>query len=381
MRFVIFFAVVTGILLLSAFYIGNRFISKFSVAQNYKVIVWAALVAFVLLQMAGPYLYREHPALADRFPILLWMSYTAMGVFVIILVYTVVADISLGLWKILARPDNSVDLERRGFLAVGLLALSSTLIGAAQAVTKPKIYDIEVPIENLPEEFDGFRIVQITDLHVGPTIGRGYTEIVVEMANELAADLVALTGDFVDGDVAQLRSALEPIANIKSKHGMFFVTGNHEYYWGVEDWLKTFREFGARTLVNEYVQISQNGKNIVVAGVTDHSGGSIFPAHKSDPKKSLEGAPADAIKILLAHQPASYKEASEAGYQLQLSGHTHGGQFFPWSLIVAMSHRYYKGLNKHEKMWVYVSRGTGYWGPPIRFGVPSEISLIRLKRA
>jgi predicted MPP superfamily phosphohydrolase len=381
MRFVIFFAIVTGILLLSAFYIGNRFISKFTLATNHRAIVWIALAAFVLLQMVGPYLYREHPDFASKFPILLWISYTAMGVFVIILVYTVVADISLGLWKILARPDNSVDLERRGFLAVGLLALSSTLIGAAQAVTRPKIYNVEVPIENLPEEFDGFRIVQITDLHVGPTIGREYTEIVVEMTNELAADLVALTGDFVDGDVAQLRSALEPIANIQSKHGMFFVTGNHEYYWGVEDWLKTFRELGARTLVNEHVQISQNGKDIVVAGVTDHSGGSIFLAHKSDPKKSLEGAPADAIKILLAHQPAAYKEASEAGYQLQLSGHTHGGQFFPWSLIVAMSHRYYKGLNKHEKMWVYVSRGTGYWGPPIRFGVPSEITLIRLKRA
>jgi predicted MPP superfamily phosphohydrolase len=380
-RFIVFFAIITAILTLSSFYIGHRIVNKFAWAQSHRAVVWLMLGIFVVLQILGPYLYRADPERFGRFTFLYWISYTALGVFVITLIYTIATDLSLGLWKKIVSSENEVDLDRRGFLASGLMVLGSSVIGIGQAVVKPRIYDVEIPLPNLPPEFDGFKIVQITDLHVGPTIGRKYTETVVEMANALDADLVALTGDFVDGSVSQIGDDLKPIANLKSKHGLFFVTGNHEYYWGVDEWLNEFRKFGARILLNEHAVINQDGKELVIAGVTDYSAGSMIPSHKSDPAKSLKGAPQDAIKILLAHQPANYKQASAAGYDLQLSGHTHGGQFFPWSLIVAMSHRYYKGLNQHEKMWIYVSRGTGYWGPPLRFAVPSEISLIRLKRA
>ncbi len=309
-----------------------------------------------------------------------WITYTTLGLFASLFFYTFAVDLFLSVWK-LFRPDHAVDLQRRGFLAVVAMTLGSVVIGVSQAVRGPKIFEVDIPIENLPEELEGFRIAQISDLHVGPTIGRKYTEQVVQMVNGLSPDIIALTGDFVDGSVARLRSALEPIATLRAKHGTFFVTGNHEYYWGVREWLEEFRKLGARILLNEHVVINEQGKELVIAGVTDLSAGHMLPGHESNPKKSLEGAPDQGIKILLAHQPATYKDAYDAGFHLQLSGHTHGGQFFPWNLVVKLAQRYYKGLNKHEKMWVYVNRGAGYWGPPHRFTVPAEISLLKLVRA
>jgi uncharacterized protein len=364
-RFLIFISIVTGILCLFAFYTGTRFIRWSSWAGDHRGIIWLILGLFVFLPLLGPFLYRLYPNRSARSSLFF---------------YTFAVDLFMNVLK-LFRPDDAVDLQRRGFLAVVTMTLGSAVIGVSQAVRGPKVFEVDIPIDNLPEELDGFRIVQVSDLHVGPTIGRKYTEQVVRMVNDLTPDLIALTGDFVDGSVTQLRNAIEPIAALRAKHGTFFVTGNHEYYWGVREWIEEFRQLGARILLNEHVVVMEQGKELVIAGVTDRSAGRILPGHESNPKKSLEGAPDHGIKILLAHQPATYQDASEAGFHLQLSGHTHGGQFFPWNLVVKFAQRYYKGLNRHENMWVYVNRGAGYWGPPHRFAVPSEISLLTLKRA
>jgi predicted MPP superfamily phosphohydrolase len=379
-RFLIFISIVTGILSLLTFYTGTRLIRWSIWATDHRGLVWAVLIAFVLLQLLGPFLYRVYPNRSTHSLILHFVTYGALGVFASLFFYTLATDIVLAIWKVFSSPDESVDLQRRGFLAVIAMTLGSAVIGISQAIRGPRLFEVNIPIANLPQELVGFRIAQITDLHVGPTIGRNYARQVVNMVNGLQPDMIALTGDFVDGSVSQLKTAIEPIAALKAKHGVFFVTGNHEYYWGVDDWIKVFRDFGARILLNEHVVIDEKGQKIVIAGVTDHSAGNMAEGHRSDPKKAIEGAPEDAVKILLAHQPASYKGASEAGFDLQLSGHTHGGQFFPWNIVVKFAQRYYKGLNKHEKMWIYVSRGTGYWGPPHRFTVPSEISLLKLVR-
>ena len=350
-------------------------------AGNHRNVVWLILGLFVVLQIVGPFLYRLYPSRSTQSFIFYWITYSALGIFASLFFYTFAVDILMAIWKIVTRPDNTVDLQRRGFLAVMTMTMGSAVIGISQAIRGPKVYEVRVPIQELPQELEGFKIAQISDLHVGPTIGRKYTEEVVSIVNGLQPDLIAMTGDFVDGSVAHLRSLLEPISSMKAKHGMFFVTGNHEYYWGVREWLNVFRELGARVLLNEHVVIQEKGRDMVIAGVTDLSAGGMIPEHESSPRKSIQGAPANGVKILLAHQPASYKEAADSGFHLQLSGHTHGGQFFPWSLVVKLAQRYYKGLNKHENMWVYVNRGTGYWGPPHRFAVPSEISLLTLTRA
>jgi uncharacterized protein len=370
-RFAIFLTIVIGLLSVCSIYLASRFIVHFPWAADHQGIVFSAFCMFIVLQIAAPKLYRSN---RKRFQIVQWMSYTTLGVFACLLFYSLATDLVVGALKFAGFPNDPDQIERAGFLLMLTVTIGSAIIGVTQAKTGPKIYNVDIPIENLPEEFDGFKIVQVSDLHVGPTIGRKYTKKVVSMANSLQPDIVALTGDFVDGNVSQLRSEIQPIQSLRAKHGVFFVTGNHEYYWGAAEWLAEFEELGVRVLQNEHVQIHLNGSTLVLAGITDLS------SQTADPAGSLVGAPEDSVKILMSHQPGSYRIAAEAGFDLQLSGHTHGGQFFPWSMVVALAHRYYKGLGKHKDMWVYVNRGAGYWGPPIRFTIPSEITSIRLKR-
>lgn len=192
--------------------------------------------------------------------------------------------------------------------------------------------------------------------------------------------MIAITGDVVDGSVQDLAHHTEPLARLASRHGIYFVTGNHEYYSGVHEWIRELERLGARVLMNEHVVLDHDGAELTVAGVTDWSAHHFDPSHESDPRAAAKGAPAHAPKVLLAHQPRSAQLAEAAGYQLQLSGHTHGGQFWPWNFLVRLQQPFIAGLNRFGRMWVYTSRGTGYWGPPMRFGIPSEITLIRLIR-
>jgi predicted MPP superfamily phosphohydrolase len=205
---------------------------------------------------------------------------------------------------------------------------------------------------------------------------------VVEAVNAIGADLIAVTGDLVDGGVAQLRGHTEPLRRLSSRYGTYFVTGNHEYYSGVQPWLAELRRLGFRVLLNEHVVVRHRDAKLVLAGVTDYSAHHYHATHRSDPAAALAGAPSDAaLRVLLAHQPASAFDASRAGFDLQLSGHTHGGQFVPWNWFVRFWQPFTAGLHRLGRLWVYVSRGTGYWGPPKRLGAPSEITRLRLVAA
>jgi hypothetical protein len=377
-RFLVFIATVSAVLGLSAFYIGVRLVSWSTWAETHADAVWMSLGLIVALQFLAPLLYRVFPGARHRLFIVHWLSYTALGVFACVFFYVVAVDLAFGLVALAFHTDRFSGLES---LAVAALVAATVVIGTLQVALGPKVYEIDIPLAGLPAVFDGFRIVQITDLHLGPLIGRRYTERCVRIANALDADLVALTGDFVDGPVAELRDAAAPLATLRARHGSVFITGNHEYYWGALEWVEEFRRLGARVLLNEHITIERDGAPLVIAGVTDYASASILPAHVSDPRAAMRGAPAAAIKVLLAHQPKSHERAAVAGFDVQLSGHTHGGQFFPFTLVVRAAVRYYKGLARHGRMWIYTSRGTGYWGPPLRFGVPAEIALIRLRRA
>jgi predicted MPP superfamily phosphohydrolase len=376
-RFLVFISIVTAILALASFYIGARFIAASPWAASHAGTVWLSLALFVALQFLGPYLYRVFPDHLNRLFILHWVIYVSLGIFGCLLLYSLAADVLVFVSRLVLGAGNADEVA---FMAVLAMVLATVLIGFVQAVAGPKVYRIGIELARLPRPFEGFRIVQITDLHLGPMLGVKYTRNVARIANTLDADLVALTGDFVDGARSTLAPAVDPIGGIRSRHGMFFVPGNHEYYWGAESWIAHMRRLGARVLLNEHVAIDREGSALVVAGVTDYTAGHMLPDHASDPERSIRGAPADAVKVLLAHHPQSFRQAAAAGFDLQLSGHTHGGQFFPFSLLVRMTHRYYKGLYRHGALAIYVSRGTGYWGPPLRFGVPAEITLITLRR-
>jgi predicted MPP superfamily phosphohydrolase len=262
------------------------------------------------------------------------------------------------------------------------LAVLATLLGFLNARRTARVKHVRVPVSGLPAGLEGFTIVQISDIHVGPTIRGPYVQGIVEAVNRLQPDVVAITGDLVDGSVADLGQHVAPLSGLVARHGSYFVTGNHEYYSGALPWIAELGRLGIRVLHNEHVVIHRSGEKLVLAGVPDYSAGHFHADHRSDPGAAIAGAPADAgVKVLLAHQPRSAPAAAQAGFDVQISGHTHGGQFWPWIHFVRFQQPFTAGLHRLDALSVYVSRGTGYWGPPKRFGAPSEITRLMLVAA
>ena len=312
---------------------------------------------------------------------LMLASMLAIASFASLLALTLVRDIAL-LGALAFRAHGAVSvLWYEGALAVSILAAIAAIIGFVNARRRARVRRVDVAIAGLPAALDGFSIAQITDLHVGPTIKRDYLERVVDAVNALDADMIAVTGDLVDGSVRDLAHHTQPLGRLSARHGAFFVTGNHEYYSGVHAWIEEVRGLGLSVLLNEHVILDHEGASVLVAGVTDYGAGYFDVSHHSDPAAALSGAPDDVgVRLLLAHQPRSAFAAASAGFDLQLSGHTHGGQIFPWSYLVRLQQPFIAGLHRVESLWVYISRGTGYWGPPKRLGAPSEITYLRLVR-
>ena len=311
---------------------------------------------------------------------LAWAGLLAMGFFSSLLLLTVLRDLVLLVAALFG--GAAPQLLRASAMAVPLLAFGVTLVGFINARRVARVVEVEVPIPGLPAALHGYSIVQISDIHVGPTIKRGYLDAIVTKVNALTPDAVAITGDLVDGSVRRLAPHTEPLARLVARDGIFFVTGNHEYYSGAEEWIAELRRLGLTVLLNQHVVRERDGERLMIAGVTDFTAHLFHESHRSDPGKAAAGAPPGLhARILLAHQPRSATAAAAAGFDLQLSGHTHGGQFFPWNLFVPLQQPFTAGLNRLNQLWVYTSRGTGYWGPPKRFGAPSEITCVRLVSA
>jgi predicted MPP superfamily phosphohydrolase len=310
---------------------------------------------------------------------LVWTALIATGLFSSLFVCTLMRDVALLIAGLFTPAAATARVrEASAWIVVGVAAFA-TLIGFINARRVARVVHIDVPIANLPPALHGFSIAQISDIHVGPTIRRNYVEGIVAAVNGLEADAIAITGDLVDGSVRELASHVEPLSQLRAKYGTFFVTGNHEYYSGERAWTRELRRLGMRVLMNEHVVVDHNEAKLVIAGVTDFSAHHFDPVNRSDPAAALANAPTDVgAKILLAHQPRSAPQAAAAGFDLQLSGHTHGGQFWPWNFFVRFQQPFTAGLDRLDSLWIYTSRGTGYWGPPKRLGAPSEITRIRL---
>jgi hypothetical protein len=305
-----------------------------------------------------------------------------MGFFSSLFVFTLLRDVVLAPSMLLVSAPQVPGLLSASAELSAALAVFATLVGFVNARRRASVVNVDVPIRNLPEALHGFTIAQISDVHVGPTIKGPYVDAIVDAVNDLKADLIAVTGDIVDGSVRDLAGHTAPLGRLSARHGAYFVTGNHEYYSGEPAWTAEFRRLGLRVLMNEHVVLTHQGARLVVAGVADYGAHHFNPAQRSDPAAALKDAPVDAAaRILLAHQPRSAPAAAAAGFDLQLSGHTHGGQFWPWNLFVRLQQPFTAGLHRLNDLWVYISRGTGYWGPPKRFGSPSEITYLRLVRA
>jgi predicted MPP superfamily phosphohydrolase len=310
--------------------------------------------------------------------VLAWVGMLAMGLFSSLFVFTVLRDALLLAWAAGASPAWGAIAVPTAWLVLAAAAVATGL-GAWNARRTAAVVRVDVPIAGLPLALHGFTIAQISDVHVGPTIRSRYVQAIVDRVNALGADMVAVTGDLVDGSVAELADHVAPLATLRSRHGTFFVTGNHEYYSGAHAWVAELRRLDICVLMNEHVVLRHGASALVVAGITDHGAHQFDASHRSDARAALAGAPADAgMRLLLAHQPRSAAQALDLGLHLQLSGHTHGGQFWPWNLFVRLQQPFTAGLHRLQDLWVYTSRGTGYWGPPKRFGAPSEITRLRL---
>ncbi len=361
-RFYVFWGILAGLLLYTGWQMGRL------LPGHSALSVWAGTL--ILFWMMLSWQFRYH-ATGSKVAQASWYRPWAFAGSVLLGYWATVVALSLPL-------QAGLLLNRDVLIGLLVLAAVTSAVGLRAALSGPLVREITLPVEGLPGSLRGLRIAQISDLHVGPTIRAGYVAGVVDKVLALKPDLVAVTGDMGDGAPGELSQALAPLARLKAPLGVFFVTGNHEYYWDAPAWLAKVKEFGWVPLVDENRVVARDGARVLVGGVADTHGRYFLKDHRSDPKAAAASAEKTDFKLLLAHRPDSCLEAEPAGFDLQLSGHTHGGQFFPFSVLIRLFHRYHRGLHKHGRMWLYVNPGTGYWGPPHRFAVPSEITLLIL---
>ena len=383
-----FFIIAIGVLWLMHGYVAWRIIPTLGFSSSQTILGYTTVFILSLLPIL-PIILRmsgNESKLIDKFS---FVGYTSLGFFTLSFFIFVAKDLVFQLIALLGHiinEDNPFDNSKRDFIkksiTLGIIGISGTATGLGFYNSRkgPSVIKHDIFLESLPESFNNFTIAQISDLHIGPTIKRPYVENVLDKISIHNPDLIAVTGDLVDGSVKYLKSELQPLKDMIAPYGTFFVTGNHEYYSGVDQWLDETDRLGMKNLINSNELISKAGDQIAIAGITDFRAHQIKPAHRSDPGLALRSVPDNITKIVLAHQPNSIHSVHEIGADLQLSGHTHGGQFWPFTYLTKIVNPYIAGFYDHYGTQIYVNRGTGYWGPPLRIGVPAEITLIRLKK-
>lgn len=393
LSFLIFFFILLGMAGGLHYYLWARLVRDPGLSGPMQSVLTWLFVGLGLSIPLGMLAFRLLPREASSF--LSWTTFIWMGVSFILVTLVFSTDLLRllggGLGNLLGWLGQSgvggelEDPSRRQLIARGVAgAASATALGVSAVSVRSALGEVEVPevpvkLDKLPKALSGLTIAQLTDVHVGPTIGRRFIESVVEKANRTRPDVVVITGDLVDGEVERLRAHVEPLGRLKARYGVYFVTGNHEYYSGADPWIEELRRLGIRVLRNERVSIGDEGASLDLVGVDDYTAHRFGGGHGPDLKKALAGRDPERASVLLAHQPREIERAAELGVGLQLSGHTHGGQIWPFGAAVGLVQPYVAGLHRHnEETQIYVSRGTGYWGPPMRLFAPAEVTKIVL---
>ncbi len=369
---------------LIALYVVSRFVPSLPVA-----VAWKWLIAFIILlvsqyHLANRFFFGGMASPETPFMVIVvggWL----FGAFILLACFLLAKDfISLFLW--LASKTgliaSGLTLGYRWILGFGMAALLFSAIGVWQAIRVPDVRRIDITLDRLPAGLDGLKLVQLTDLHASRLFQAPWIRAVVDRTNTLNPDLIVITGDLVDGSTTDRAPDVAPLADLKAKLGVFAVTGNHEYYSNYVNWMKAFRKLGLNILGNEHVLIADRNHSLILAGVTDRVA-TNFGLPEPDIEKALSGIPENLPVILMAHQPKGSAAYADAGVDLQLSGHTHGGQILGIHWITQIANDgYVSGLYRIGNMRLYVSNGTGLWnGFPIRLGKPSEITEIVLHAA
>jgi hypothetical protein len=368
MRFLIFATIFLTVMTLLTLYISRRFIKKLHFSKKIQFFINLFLV-INLLGVLGYMLARYNPAIPN------W-AYFLLSIPIGLIFLLFIATLFYEIFSLLINKTPMND-KRRGFFkkSLDITALSLATAVNAKAMYNAKTVELEkvdIKIKNLKKPY---KIVQLSDIHIGGLIDKKFISSIVKRVNNLNPDIVVITGDLVDTNIKYAKKALDELKNIKSKYGNYFIVGNHEYFHGVKSIIDYVNTLGFKTLENENIYIGEEEKGFYLAGVYDIMGYRVDD-FKPDIKKALKNTQ-DFPLILLAHQPKFIEEVKTA--DLVLSGHTHGGQIFPFNYLVKLQQPYIKGLHKHnEKTQIYVNKGTGFWGPPMRLGASSEITLINL---
>ncbi|QSQ28425.1 metallophosphoesterase [Pyxidicoccus parkwayensis] len=337
------------------------------------------LVALLFVSLpVGMFMSRREPTPVTR--ALQWIAFIWLGAFGIFLSAVVAADLISLVLQGAGVVHDALALARGKAVAVLAVTLPAVVYAFVTARGRARVERVTVPVAGLGAGLHGLKVVQISDIHIGPTLDGRWLRRVVEQVNALKPDIVAVTGDLVDGDVESLRDEVKPLAELRAALGVFYVTGNHEYYHGGPAWAAEVARLRLTVLQNEHRVVERDGARLTVAGVTDYNAGNIHPAHASRPDVALAGAPDGVPRLLLAHQPRTALSVAHAGVpvDLQLSGHTHGGQVFPFMFFVKLQQPVISGLATIAGVRVYTHRGTGYWGPPLRLGPAPEIAELTL---
>ncbi|HEY2746350.1 MAG TPA: metallophosphoesterase, partial [Polyangia bacterium] len=359
-RIIVFLVIALSLIAGLHYYFWARLVRDTALPEPWRQVATGALwvlglsMPFTMIVLRG-----SHSPLRR---IVAWPAFIWMGMLIILGLVLAGSDV---VRLIVHAGGGARDPERRLFLRRALGASAAALsaglgaIAVWQGTRRVRVHEIEIALKRLPRALDGFTIVQLTDIHVGgQTLHRKFIEEIVATTNALAPDVVAITGDLVDGSVAELRDQVAPLAGLKARQGVYFVTGNHEYYSGVDAWMAHLPTLGIKVLRNERVAVGDGTHTFDLAGVDDWSARGT-PGHGADLPRALAGRDAGRELVLLAHQPRAVHEAARLGVGLQLSGHTHGGQIWPWSYAVLLQQPYVAGLAREGDAQIYVSRGTG----------------------
>jgi uncharacterized protein len=384
--YVIFFLTATSIVFSVHYYLWHRLVKKTLILNRLKKIATATIVVLAIFIPVNFILLKLH-SLYVLYPFS-WVIFLWLGLMFFLFFWVLFADLFLLVVYVLKRIKQPIkapiNQKRRVFIAravaTNALVLSSGMaaVSVKNYYSEPIIKDVAIKINNLPNSFKNFKIAQLSDLHLGQLMDKTRLREVVQITNSIKPDLVAITGDMVDGRVNVLKDDITPLQELKSRFGSYFVVGNHEYYSGVEDWIKEITKQNVKVLENESVKIKKNKDFIYLSGVYDYGAHRVGSTLIADYKKALEGLQKDIPTIMLAHQPKAVKKLKNFSVDLMLSGHTHGGQIWPFNFLVGLVEPHLKGLKRIGNTQVYVNQGTGCWGPPMRLGTFNEITQIRL---
>jgi hypothetical protein len=371
--FAIFLVVALGIIGSAHHYYWMRLVVQPHWPEPLTALGTWAVWGGALLLVTYPFIERTQPPRVAQF--FVWPGFVWMGACFYLL---------LGLWvsDLLRLVLSASGVEVARMQAAGVLGVTlAVLIGGGwNALRGPVLKEVELRMPRWPRELDGYRLVQISDIHIGATLHRGFAQKLVDMANGARPDLIAVTGDLVDGSVAQLADEVAPFASLRARDGVFFVAGNHDHYSGARSWLKKAEDLGMTVLRNRHQVVERAPARFVLAGVDDPTG-KRSGGRGDDVDAAVSGAPAEVPTILLAHDPRCFDRAAGKQIDLQISGHTHGGQMWPFGMFVRLQTRFLAGRYAIGASQLYVSRGTGFWGPPIRMFAPSELTVLVLRPA